>query len=580
MAAEFGNYAWIMDPLNKPWKLQCPACRRYFPSNDFGGFYNLGIGEDGKWSYELAKEKNAALVAEGKDGYLKNIENPEWDTTFNAKNWGVDDGYGYRTGKQVVGTNGAKQEETHTYMGYYNHWGVWYDLGNNKNGGVIQDAVDTLREAYMYTGDAKYGRVGAALVDRVADIYPDMFIKPYFPRYFNSDSTTPRGKIIGCIWEHGLCRTMVRGYDAFYAMYDDPQVRSFLGEKAAKYNMPNKKETPTQIRQNCEDGLLREAFKSIKSGNINGNFGMHQSLAAYCAVVLDTMPETKEMADWVFKSSTDTIVNSPTISGGNVTAQIINRVDRDGHGSESAPNYNWLWTGNLMVVADVFAGYKTYEAADMYKDPKYVKMFKAMFPLTLTRKSTAAIGDSGDCGGDTFIMNMGTLMKGFVNTKDPEIAQFIYLMNGNKTDGLHAESTVRNPESVQAEIQAIIDKYGEYDLDRSQQLSGYGFSILRGGEYVPANIGVGGSDTQRDFWMYYGGANSHRHPDTLNLGIDAYGFNMAPEFGYPEAADGANKSVYWGQATLNHNTVLVDAGRQSGMRSGTNGTPLHFDDSG
>lgn len=569
LRAEYGSYGWLMDPFTDEFKLQCPECRRKFPSNDFKSFYQTGIQEDGTWSYEKAK-------AEGQQ-YLKNVLYPEMDEKLGVENWGVDDGYGYRTGKIIVGGNNATQEETHTYIAYYNHWGLWYEYGNNKNGGIIQQALETLREAYLYTGDARYGRIGATLVDRIADVYPEMYIKPFFPRFFNSDSTQPLGKQVGCIWQHGVTRTFVKSYDAFYPMYDDPQVMRFISNKAQQINAADKKQSATMVRQRIEDNILRQSYKDIRSGNIHGNFGMHQSCAAYVGVVLDSMPETKEIIDWVFKSSSDAF-GAPDIRGGNVLAQMINLVDRDGHGSESAPGYNWIWTSNMINIADVLAGYKTYSAADLYKNSKFLKMFKSMFPLTLSRRTTAQIGDYGATGKNAFVMNATSLLKGYYYSKDPEIAQFIYMMNGNKVDGLHGDTMMANPESIQQDILDVIKKYGEYDMDRSQQLAGYGFSILRDGSYFPSAVQNQIVDTQRDFWFYYGGAKSHKHMDVLNLGIEAYGFNMAPDFGYPEAADGAEKNVYWGQATIIHNTVMVN--NEVHNRNAVAGNPLHFDDSG
>ena len=80
----------------------------------------------------------------------------------------MDDGYGYKTGRTYP--NGTA--EVHTYIAYYNHWDVWYGTG------VLGNALTTLREAYLYTGDEKYGRIGAILTDRVADLYPEMSIEP------------------------------------------------------------------------------------------------------------------------------------------------------------------------------------------------------------------------------------------------------------------------------------------------------------------------------------------------------------------------------------------------------------------
>ena len=576
LQVEYGNYPWLFNVETDPWKVQCPDCRRRFPSNDFGSFYKLGIDEKGNFNYELAKQKNQELVDAGQDGYLKNILHPDADVKFGVENWGVDDGYGYKTGKVYdTGSTIAKQmEESHTYIAYYNHWAIWHTLTIPA---AIPDALNKLREAYLYTGDKQYGRVGAILVDRIADVYPDMYIRPYFPNFFNSDSTTPKGKMIGCIWQHGLDRNIVLSYDAFYDMYDDPTVIRFLSNKASQYELRNEKDTARKIRDNVEDGYLREVRKGIEYGNIHGNFGMHQSLMAYTAVVLDSVPESGEMIDWVFRSGNDSFFSDDVyIDGGNVQANIINSISRDGMGQEAAPNYNLTWIGNLGSIATALAGYETYPAMDLYKNPRYFKMFSAVAPLTLCRRATAQIGDSGATADETLMLPGMTTA--YLNNPDPELAQLIYLQNGNSVNNLHADIFTKDPEGIQEMIREDIETYGEYDLDRSQMLADFGFAILRGGSLYDTVSGY--SDTQRDFWMYFGQGVGHGHPAALNLGIHAYGLDLAPDLGYPEAADGAPKNVYWGQATVNHNTVMVGDARQSGLAKGANGNIMHMDDSG
>ena len=101
-------------------------------------------------------------------GFLKNTMYPE----LNDDTWGVDDGYGYKTDNTIV-INGHEIPEVYSFIAYYNHWAIW------NNGGMFQDVVSDLRDAYVFTGDAKYGRAGAILIARVADIYPTLYIKPY-----------------------------------------------------------------------------------------------------------------------------------------------------------------------------------------------------------------------------------------------------------------------------------------------------------------------------------------------------------------------------------------------------------------
>ncbi len=644
LTAEHGKRPWVIDVFNSPWKIQCPECRRKFPTNDFGSFYDLGIvkvGEEelygveaGSWSYEKSHyehfnlfmaEYAAAGVADYNEystmgergeripgvGYLKNTGAPEMEgveytaydlpefetgeivpktVTTNLYNWGADDGYGYNSGIGWVqrhpyyksGEAPVQYYRQWSFIAFYNHYGLWNSYNDN-NSGVMYGAITALRDAYLYTGDKKYGRAGAILVDRFADVYPDFHEdwqiwdkggyyqgQDYYITYSNSDSTRPKGKQLGSIWQHGLSRYYTLGYDAFYDVYEDPTVVDYLNKKSIEWNLEDKS-TPNAIRQHIEDDLLRENFRSICNGNIHGNFGMQQSLAAYTGVVLDTQPESREMIDWMYRSGIGTH-GDDNITGGNVLVTLINSVRRDGHGNEGSPNYNSLWNNAIETIAEALDGYDGYPEMDMYKNPKFINMLKSFLPIIMTRRTTVQNGDSG-ATADTNIMAPSTsrLVRMFQKTGMAEFAQFAYFLNGNKVDGLYTSIFDEDPVAAQQEIQKAIDTYGEYDFDKSVQLGGYGFTALRGGSLYSDK------DTQRDFWMYYGKASGHGQPDTLNLGIHAYGLDMAPEMGYPEIM-GGEVSDNWGYTSINHNLVVVNTAKQS--RIATNADPKHFDDAG
>ncbi|MEG2857082.1 MAG: hypothetical protein RR994_00495, partial [Clostridia bacterium] len=72
----------------------------------------------------------------------------------------------------------------------------------------------------------------------------------------------------------------------------------------------------------------------------------------------------------------------------------------------------------------------------------------------------------------------------------------------------------------------------------------------------------------------------HGHPDKLNLGMEAYGLNFAPEFAYPAACDGGEEHVNWTLSSANHNVVMVNNMSQSWIGPKETGNPMHFDDSG
>ena len=104
----------------------------------------------------------------------------------------------------------------------------------------------------------------------------------------------------------------------------------------------------------------------MKKSQIRGNVGMHQSTLAMAAVVYDTFPDTKEWLDFQ-QSDRRTCPKSLAGNRGNMLTSLVNDVDRDGNGNESAPGYNRLWLGNYLQVADVLYGYDKYPQADLYQ---------------------------------------------------------------------------------------------------------------------------------------------------------------------------------------------------------------------
>ncbi len=579
----YGGTPWNVNVFTRPWKVQCPECKRQFPSNDFAKLYELGRDEHGIYNIDLALSRNAELVANGERGYLVNTLYPELsgyqgkltgDET--VEGWGVDYGLGYDTGRTC--SNGVK--EIHTYIAYYMHYGIWNDRNSARCTGLLQNAVSDLTLAYLYTGDAKYGRTGAIIIDRIADLYPGYDLRPYLTRFPNSDGGAKKGKIVGSIWETDMQEDFSLGYDASFPMYDDPQVIDFLSKKAEKYKLENDKSTPEKIRQNIENGLLREIFNTVQNSQSNGNFGMHQSALAKAAIALDTHPDTDEMLDWIFRYSELTVTSN---TGGEVNQRLVNDVSRDGQGNESAFGYNRIWITNLTDLANAFARYPEFQGMSLYENPKYLGMIQS-YPYTiLVRRGVPSVGDGG--GPVSYPMlpdNDAVMIDTFKYTRDTnpeaarEIAQHMYLVKGGNFDGLHYNIWTKNPESLGDEVRKIIDTYGEFDYDKSSVLTGYGLGILRSGtlyESVGQNVM---RDTQRDFWLYYGGAHSHRHNDTLNLGIEAYGIPMTTDLGYPETAtSGDPNRTQWNGSAIAHNLVLVN---DEGVNRSTY-TPktIHFD---
>lgn len=526
---QYGNYPWIHNHFERPWKLVDPSSDYVFPTNDFEAFHRSGLNERGEFDRALADES-----------LLVNELYPE-----RGASWGVDDGFGW------IDENGAKW----TFVAYYNHWAMWY-------AGWLGAGVRYLRDAYLYTGDVAYAKPGLILLDRVADLYPSMDTAPYkrADGYFHSDGLSGNGRVVGCIWETGLIREHIYAYDALFptiAESDTASILEVLSAKAQQYGLPAKSSVE-DVRLNIENGIMRQTCDGVLSAKIYGNFGMHQHSLAAAAVVLDDPNQSPTWIDFVFASGGRVSTPEYHVTGGAFYQTLINSVDRDGAGNEAAPGYNDLWIGHVKGVADVLDGYAGYPEADLYNHPKYAKMFQMRTRLPMVGRYIPPIGDSGQTGKDNIRGTANDHVAAFERFGSPEFAQLAYLLSEGDLASLYGGVFSLDIEGTQQRIADVIKKRGPF-LPPSDNLTGYGLAALRDGT----------TDHQRATWLYYGRNTGHGHRDSLNLGMFAFGLDLLAELGYPEFADSNAQRFEWTANTIAHNTVVVNAAPQANQWVGT-----------
>ena len=586
-----GGGGWVIDPLRNKWKIKCPHCSRVFPSNDFASLYELGLDENGNYSAERARAKNQELIDSGffagtrreKYGYLTNELYPEASTNVSrdvlsnayvGEQWGVDDGWGYiptdENGNQIVYPNGAKAQIT--YIAEYNYY-MWRWL--------VHSVITNTKDAYLYTGDIKYARFGAALIDRISDILPEMNTKQYTDLGFIC-TTDLGGYIHGQIDDADNLRIFAQSADAYFPMLDDPELIEFLSGKAEVFGLENDKSSALKIWQQWEENILKETLNGVKKLKIEGNYGQLQAAIAASALALAKEPDSKEMVEYIYASGQRG--TSGRIGGGALSETLVGVIDRDGMGDESSPRYNTSWAMNLNYMADALSRYDNGKYSP-YNHVKFAKLFTAASPLVLTRTHTAQIGDSGEVAGIELVGSDTFYVDAFINLKDtqPEmaktIAEYIYARNGYTKKGLEEKANLfaGDPEEFANEIMSFID---EDKKDTSEMMAGYGFAVLRDGVKFVSEKNVEQLNNLRDFWITFGknGSHiSHAHNDTLGLGIEAYGLNFSPDFGYPENTQNSPVSSQWTNNVLSHNVVMVD--EKASDTKMTNGFPKHFDDS-
>lgn len=526
---EHGHYPWEVDPIDDPWTLTDPTTGMKFPTNDFGAYYESGLDEHHEFEPMRADES-----------LLVNERYPERGET-----WGVDDGFGWEDDDGNV----------FTFVAYYNHWSLWREL---------VDAVAAFRDAYVFTGEMRYARAGTVLLDRIADVYPEMDISVWtdHDNIWNSHGTTGQGKIGGCIWETGLVKKLASAYDAFFPAQDDDELIDFLDEKGKRYDLGDKSSVG-RVRSNIEEGILREVLPGVKNGQIRGNFGHHQAALAMAGVVLDDPGGyTSDAIDFLFRpgelvhEDDGSYWGEYTVTGGNVLAELVNVIDRDGHPNES-PGYNSIMLSGIREIADILEEYDGYEGEELYENVKVERMHAARIPLVLLNRHMPHVGDTARTGDPGIEIDQDAMVDAFDRYEEPAYAQIAHLLAGGSTDELHGDALESEPELIADDIADVIDDEGPLNLPSTTQ-AGYGFTALRSGS----------DEDARAFWLTYGrnsaeaGGTSHNHLDTLNLGVMAYELNLAPDLGYPEMADRWPKRDQWTTKTISHNTVLVDEENQ------------------
>ncbi|MBP3633582.1 MAG: Ig-like domain-containing protein, partial [Oscillospiraceae bacterium] len=556
IVSKYHNYPWIVDPIENPWKITCPDCGRDFPSNDFGSYWQSGLGEDGRFHEELADRS-----------LLVNELYPEM-----GEGWGVDDGWGYNTGEKDV--NGV--EIVHTYINVYLAGVLWglgeYDKHSN------MEILKALMEAYLYTGDEKYGNAGAILIDRIADIYPETEILKYdFGKYAFSDGGGGHGKFIGITWDAIGGITLAKAVDAFWPCMDNPEVIEYLKTKYKIKGMEPEDITPEYVRKNCDEGILMEIYKAAASWQIDGNFGMSEAAVAYSAVALDQQPTTDEMLEWVFKSEKkEGYAYNMTQRGGDVMRRIIEAISRDSFGDEGSYAYNSLWETYLLDLADALDGVEGY---DLWEMSKFVYLYTGAMRLTVCGRLTPQIHESGSVQSTNFLPNVERMTTAFLKTGNVEVAKALYAANNNSTEGLRADIFTKDPETgIRNAVQNIVDEHGTWDMSRSDMLCGYGIAILREGPHD--YLGAENAHEFSDYWIGFGYMDSgHAQRESLNLDLEAFGLNLSSSMGYPMVVLATNpERMQWVMNTVSNNTVVVNNKGQLETEKG--GFPYHFEDAG
>ncbi|UHQ98554.1 PKD domain-containing protein (plasmid) [Natrinema zhouii] len=430
------------------------------PTNDFAAYRESGRDESGEFDPELAD-----------DQYLVNEEYPD-----KPDDWGVDDGTGWVDEDGEIGEAG----ETLHFVAFYNHWFRWR--------GDIHTMIQSFSDAYLFTGDVKYARAGTVLLDRIADVYPEMYIAAYpTPEYHNIHGGRGTGKIIGSLWEDQIIPDFLMAYDAYYPGQEDQQLIDFLNAKTEEYPELGRKDTTGYVRKNIEDGLFRNILPATKDTHLVVGSGARDVLALSARILDEPNGYTAQTLEFLFQPGDIEYTGDDgnpwsdwTTTGGDVIPYLVRLVDRDGYREEAGPNYNSLGQSTFTSLANILDGYDAYEGADLWNYPKLYTFSKQNIELVMLDGLTPDIGDD-ETNYTGYNLNPSSIRGAFDAYGDSLFAQTYFFLNGYSTAGMRGDVFSADPEALPASVESVIESEGVIDLD-STLLPAYGFSALRDGE--------------------------------------------------------------------------------------------------
>jgi len=419
-------YPWVLDPEEHPWKVGCPECGRWFPSNDFAA------------------------------GDMHSGEFP-------------DDGWGYFK---------PGEEKPYAFIAYYASW--YYTSHHVKR-------ISKLADAYARTGDRRLARATTLMMFRSAEQYLNLAVNLNM-RKSHTRSSVWAGQIVPQTdvriystwlyiednWEVPRHRQMCAAFEQIwdYLNEDDPALIAFLQARGH----PDI-ETMEDVRNFIETGYFRTVAQACLDKNLIGNLPQGQRATLEAALFLNT-PRSRELVEWALSGGgmlSYFLTNAYFIDGSAFESQgynaghvinlqeIANVIDRI-----RELNPEQYGEGGLPVFTD---------------DPQYRQLYDFCLNFNLIGRTNAQTGDSGDVTGtDPYPRRLTTdvapqwFVKPYAQTRDWRYALALW-----DADAGQPISQVTDP-AMRDEIAAIVAERGVHLEQPSSVCDGYGHAILRAGE--------------------------------------------------------------------------------------------------
>jgi len=484
-----GFYPWIFDPEGHPWKVGCPECGNWFPSND--------------WA----------------NGDMHSGDFP-------------DDGYGCEPVTPVISPNGKPWRWP--FIAYYHQWEAYMRQ--------LIPGIQKCAEVYSHTGEKEYAHKSAVGLFRLAESLLDLSVNMnhrkipvrngvYQPPVGAPDPD-PMKRVAHSFlyiqpnWDTPRLEGCARAWDLIFDQLDgDEELIRFCQER----HHPEIR-TIEDFRWFIESGF-RVVAQACLDDAISRNYPMQETALATMALMLNT-PRSLELVDWLLNE------------GGQLRFGLANEYFKDGAGHESE-GYNGIQIRDMNRLLQVLERIRSLNS-DRYVPPRFVSLlddpkYRQMYDFPI---NDSLIGRIYPGAGDTsqplttepwhpnqlYPMQQGDYVDVYRATRDQRFAQALFGPHGTVP-----------PQLKEPELRGMVERVGREHGWRIQLesniLDGFGHAILRSGT----------GEHERAIWVRYGRSIQHAHPDMLTMGFEALKRRMLPELGYPQGWTHASSwETNWG----------------------------------
>ncbi|MBI4531410.1 MAG: heparinase II/III family protein [Candidatus Latescibacteria bacterium] len=382
------------------------------------------------------------------------------------------------------------------FVGWFVHW-MWNSIGGH---------VKRLAQLWILTGDETYLLAGRALLERIAEVYPDL----------SGDDLTYDGlnfgwyvKMTGTYWEGPILTDMAKGIDLFLPGLPDNLVNAIYTK------------------------VYPSAYHAYRAKPAASNWGnlWNTALATFATILQDD-----EIKEFMLQGHPAALL--PVLD---------NQFFRDGIPHEASLTYSYTYLDVIRTVAEVSG------MEELWDHPHLRATYPAYTDLVCLDRFTHFAADMGGLQNDGWTLGRTLIEAAYRHERTPVLAR--YLLQALILEG---EARFRSLDDLFLETfdVAEVRRFAQQaPSERSTLAPVRGLAIVRTGEGI----------NRTALYLDYGFAHrAHHHADRLNINLFSHGREWIPEMGYPEYMDGqAPATGGWTTHTVCHATVEVDAHRQA-----------------